>query len=366
MKKLSITIISIILFLSLIGCQKKTETSAMDVAGSSSDIYTDPKENVTVQLLQKLDYGNEVTYVIGHKSPDPDSIGSAIALAELLNANGIQTVPAASERIDNESAYALQALGLEAPSILDNAQNKQFILVDHSSYAHAIDDMAQARIVGILDHHGMGDVKSVEVIPVLSLPVGATGSLVCLCFQECGTEISSSAARAMLMGILSDTRNMTYNVTDLDREAYEKLLPIAGIEDINALYEGMSNAKMSYEDMTTEQIFYSKYKEYTAGSYHFGIGFVYASPETIAEVSAEMKQYMQEIYPQSGQDYLFCMVSDSDSTWLSWVGDGSEELVRESYEEYDGGEYIIFRPATTRKLKIVPPLMRVLESRNKQ
>ena len=366
MKKLSITIISIILFLSLIGCQKKTETSAMDVAGSVSDTHTDLKGNVTVQLLRKLDYGNEVTYVIGHKSPDPDSIGSAIAFAELLNANGIQAVPAASERIDNESAYALKALGLKAPSILDNAQNKQFILVDHSSYAHAIDDMAQARIVGILDHHGMGDVKSAEVIPVLSLPVGATGSLVCLCFKECKTEITKNAARAMLMGILSDTRNMTYNVTQLDNEAYETLLPIAGIEDIGALYEGMSNAKTSYDDMTTEEIFNSKYKEYTAGAYHFGIGFVYASSETIAEVSAEMKQYMQEIYPQSGQDYLFCMVSDSDSTWLSFVGEGSEELVRECYEEYDGGEYIIFKPATTRKLKIVPPLTRVLENRNKQ
>ena len=317
-----------------------------------------------VQLLQRIDYGDKITYVIGHKSPDPDSVGSAIAVAELLNANDIRAVPAAAERIDNESAYALQALGLEAPVILDSARDRQFILVDHSSYAHAIDGMAQSRIVGILDHHGMGDVKSAEVIPVLSMPVGATGSLVCLCFQECGTEITSGAARAMLMGILSDTRNMTYNVTDLDREAYETLLPIAGIEDPDALYEGMSGAKMSYDGMTTEEIFRSKYKEYTAGSFRFGIGFVYASPETIVEVSAEMKQYMQEIYPQSGRDYLFCMVSDSGSTWLSWVGDGAEALVREAYAEYDGGEYVIFRPATTRKVKIVPPLMNILENRN--
>ncbi len=115
--------------------------------------------------------------------------------------------------------------------------------------------------------------------------------------------------------------------------------------------------------MTTEEIFQSKYKEYAAGPYRFGIGSVFASPETIAEVSAEMKQYTQGIYPQSGQDYLFCMVSDSGSTWLSWVGDGAEELVRESYAEYCGGEYIVFRPATTRKVKIVPPLMQVLENR---
>ena len=77
-----------------------------------------------------------------------------------------------------------------------------------------------------------------------------------------------------------------------------------------------------------------------------------------------MKQYMQDVYLQSNQDYLFCMVSDNECTWLSWVGDGSEELVRESYPEYDGGEYIIFRPATSRKLKIVPPLVKILENRD--
>ena len=319
--------------------------------------------NRFAELFHRIDYGGSPVYVIGHKSPDPDSIGSAIALAELLNAIGIQAVPAASERIDNESAYALGALGLEPPRILDDASGKQFILVDHCVYAHAIDHMDLARVVGILDHHGIGDVKSTELIPVFSMPVGAAASLVCLCYRGCGTEITPHAARAMLMGILSDTRNMTYNVTETDREAYEALLPIAGIEDADALYEGMKNAKTTYEGMTTGEIFLSKYKEYEAGPYRFGIGSVFASPETIAEVSAEMKRYMGEIYPKADLDYLFCMVSDNDSTWLSWIGDGAEELVRESFREYDGSEYIIFRPATTRKLKIVPPLITVLENR---
>ncbi|MBR6705927.1 MAG: DHH family phosphoesterase [Clostridia bacterium] len=319
-----------------------------------------------IQLFQKIDYGGAAVYVIGHKSPDPDSIGSAIALAELLNAIGIQAVPAASERIDNESAYALKALELEPPLILDDAEGKQFILVDHCVYAHAIDHMDLARVVGILDHHGVGDIKSTELIPVFSMPVGAAASLVFMCYRGCGTEMTPRAARAMLMGILSDTRNMTYNVTAADREAYEALLPIAGIEDADALYEGMKDAKTTYDGMTTGEIFYSKYKEYEAGPYRFGIGSVFASPETIAEVSAEMKRYMREICPQGDLDYLFCMVSDSDSTWLSWVGDGAEELVRESFQEYDGSEYVIFRPATTRKLKIVPPLVTALENRDKK
>jgi len=42
-----------------------------------------------------------------------------------------------------------------------------------------------------------------------------------------------------------------------------------------------------------------KYKEYAVGSWYFGIGFVYASPETIADVSAEMKQYLPQSNPSS-------------------------------------------------------------------
>ena len=51
MKKLSIIIITLIFFVSLIGCQQKNEMSAMDAARGISDIYTDPEGNVTIQLL---------------------------------------------------------------------------------------------------------------------------------------------------------------------------------------------------------------------------------------------------------------------------------------------------------------------------
>ena len=60
------------------------------------------------------------------------------------------------------------------------------------------------------------------------------------------------------------------------------------------------------------------------------------------------------------------MVSDDECTWLSVVGAGADALGRECYSEYDGGEYVIFRPATTRKVKIVPPLTEALEKRSRE
>ena len=47
-------------------------------------------------ILRSIDYGDQVTYVIGHKSPDADTIGSAIAYAWLLQQLGINAKAAAT------------------------------------------------------------------------------------------------------------------------------------------------------------------------------------------------------------------------------------------------------------------------------
>ena len=121
-------------------------------------------------LLCSIDYGDEVTYVIGHKSPDADTVGSAIACAWLLRQIGIDAKAAATATVNRETQYALDLWGMEQPEILTDAAGKQFILVDHSEYSQALDGMKEARVVGIVDHHGIGDVRNTERIAVLSLP----------------------------------------------------------------------------------------------------------------------------------------------------------------------------------------------------
>ena len=64
-------------------------------------------------LLLSFDYGDEVTYVIGHKRPDSDTVGSAIAYADLLNEIGIRAEAVVSAPVNNETQYALDAFGEE-------------------------------------------------------------------------------------------------------------------------------------------------------------------------------------------------------------------------------------------------------------
>jgi len=152
-------------------------------------------------VLLSADYGEETTYVIGHKSPDSDTIGSAIACAYLLQQLGIDAKAAATAQVNQETQFALDYFGLQAPDILENAEGKQFVLVDHSEYSQALDGMENARVVGIIDHHGIGDIRNTERIPVISLPVGATASILYKMYLECNVGITRDMARAMLISI---------------------------------------------------------------------------------------------------------------------------------------------------------------------
>ena len=318
-------------------------------------------------MLLSFDYGDEITYVIGHKNPDSDTVGSAIAYANLLNKIGITAEAVIGGPVNNETQYVFDTFGIALPPVMENAEGKQFVLVDHSTYGQAIDGMQDARVVGIVDHHGIGDVVTSEQINVRSAPVGAAVTLVFLSYQECNVPISRDMARIMLMSILSDTRNMSRNVTVADRHAYDSLTEIADIKDVDALYQGMAEALASYGDMTDWEIFQTDYKEYEAGGVRFCIADVNAyGEESVREIADRMYAIMEDHYESMGLDMAFTIINnkgDDESENMMYMvayGTGAEELLQEVYDNYDGNRYFIFKDNLSRKTDIVPAFESVL------
>ncbi len=318
---------------------------------------------VMADILRSIDYGDQITYVIGHKTPDSDTIGSSIAYAWLLQQLGINAKAAATAEVNQETRYALDAYGMEQPEILNSAEGKQFVLVDHSEYSQALDGMRNARVVGIVDHHGIGDVRNTEFIAVISLPVGSTASIVYQLYQDCNVSIPRDMARVMLMSILSDTGGMNgKTVTALDLEAYSQLLPIAEMDDIDAFYAGMKAARMSYDGKTPSEIFYNDYKEYLAGEYTFGIGIVEAdTEENLRKLVKKMEAELPAIYASNYLDMLFCMLCTENMTQIIWIGEDAEKAVQESFPDYDGSGSLTYTTRVSRKVHIVPPLTETLE-----
>ena len=63
---------------------------------SGSCLMAGAENALPAALLLGFNYGDEVTWVIGRKSPDADTVGSAIAYAWLLRQLGISAKPAAA------------------------------------------------------------------------------------------------------------------------------------------------------------------------------------------------------------------------------------------------------------------------------
>jgi len=63
-------------------------------------------------------------YIFGHKSPDTDSICSAVALSRLKNKIGIETEACALGPINKESEYALNRFEVEHPRLIDDIKTE--------------------------------------------------------------------------------------------------------------------------------------------------------------------------------------------------------------------------------------------------
>lgn len=65
----------------------------------------------------------QLTYILGHRQPDTDSIASAVAYASLLNQVHSGTcIPARCGDLNAETRYALDIAGIESPILIENVE----------------------------------------------------------------------------------------------------------------------------------------------------------------------------------------------------------------------------------------------------
>lgn len=107
---------------------------------------------------------------------------------------------------------------------------KKAILVDHNEISQAVDNIEEAEILEIIDHHRVGDISTVAPIYVYNDPIGSTCTVVAGMMFLHGVNIPREIAGLLLSGILSDTLILTLSTTtDRDHTTAERLAEIAGV-----------------------------------------------------------------------------------------------------------------------------------------
>lgn len=320
-----------------------------------------------LSLTSNIDYGDEV-YVIGHKSPDTDTVCSAIAYANLKKQFGINAKPVVAGNLNNETKLVLDKFGVDAPECIKNADGKNMILVDHSEYSQAIDGMKTANIVEIFDHHSLGNIKSTNPLEVNSYPVGATATIVYVAYLEDNVAIDKQNAGLMLSAILSDTSNLSSETTtELDKKAVAELAKISQVGDVEAYFKDLQKALSDYSGLDDADIFSIDFKEYDFNGVTVGISCVNAEDEKATnDMCKRMSEVMKSIYPQKGMNHLYCMVKNKkdDCTMLLVYGDGAQDVADKVFGEHTKQDGIIkISPAVSRKKDVAPKLEKAYASK---
>ncbi|MBU4455092.1 manganese-dependent inorganic pyrophosphatase [Patescibacteria group bacterium] len=215
-------------------------------------------------------------YIIGHKSPDLDSSAAAIAYADLKNKmeSADNYAPALAGEINKETEFALKKFGFEKPEVLNNAKEKNIILVDHNEFQQAVSGIEEAKIIEILDHHKV-DFKYGEPIAFTVKPWGASCTIIADEFFARNIELDKNLAGLMLSAVLVDTViTKSPTCAEKDKEIITKLAGIAGITNWQEFGMELFKIRSTVSELSGAEIIKSDFKDFNFKAGKFGIGQV--------------------------------------------------------------------------------------------
>ena len=304
------------------------------------------------------------TFVAGHKSPDTDSICSAISYANLLTQMGTPATPVCAGDANKETKYALEHFGFEHPQIVNNREEfapngGDLYLTDHNESKQIIDGYKSMNMCGVIDHHRIGDFETDGPVFIRMEPVGCTNTILTKLYIENNQEIPKNIAGLMLSAIISDTvlfRSPT--CTETDKEMAHKLADIAGV-DIESYGLEMLKAGADISDLTNDEIVRTDMKEFSEAGQTISIGQISVMDTTdVLAKQAELVAALETLRTANDYAASYIMVTNilDESTTLIYSGD-VESVVVNAFGK-DVKDNAVFLPNTmSRKKQIVPPIL---------
>lgn len=230
--------------------------------------------------------------VLGHKNPDTDSIVAALSAANFYRGRGIDVTPVAQGEPAPETAFVLETFGLQAPEVVTSVAGREVYLVDYSDLAQAPADFKDATLLGIIDHHKLGDVTSAAPVECWIQPVGCSNTVIKKLHDIFGIAIDPKLAGAMLCAILSDTVLFkSPTCTEDDKKAANELAAIAGVEDLQRLGMEMFKAKSNLDGATPRELIFRDFKDFDMSGHKVGIGQLELT--SLEMVSTDLKAKLQ-------------------------------------------------------------------------
>lgn len=299
----------------------------------------------------------EKTYIFGHKSPDTDTITSSIVMANLEKELGNENATACRlGNLNKETEYVLNYLDMEAPELIETVEDgANVILVDHNSPAESIDNIENAQILKVVDHHKIAFETSYPLF-VRAEPVGCTETVLFKLYKENGVEITKEIASLMLSAIISDTLLLkSPTTTEDDKKAVEELAKIAKL-DYEEYGLDMLKAGTDLSDFSIEEILSLDAKQIDFKDVKSIVNQVNtASIKEVLEMKDDLEAGMNKIIDDEDLDLYMLLITDIVNSNSQVIALGkSAELVEKAYDVKLEDNTILLEGVVSRKKQVVP------------
>ena len=303
--------------------------------------------------------------IFGHRSPDTDSITSAIVMENLERKLGNENAKAVrTGEINKETKYVLNFLGIEEPELIDSVNDGQeVILVDHNESTQSIGNIENAKILKVVDHHSMNFIAPYQIY-YRAEPVGCTQTVLYKMYKENDVEIDKNIATLMLSAIASDTLVLkSPTTTEADKKAVKELEEISGL-DINTFGVDMLKAGTDISDFTPEQVINIDSKLFEQSNKKFRIAQVNtADLDSIFKNQAYFEQAINEDIKKENLDFYVFAATDiinSNSKIISLGNDAP--VVEKAFGIPVDNNTAMLENVVSRKKQMLPPILNALNN----
>ncbi|MDD6021944.1 MAG: putative manganese-dependent inorganic diphosphatase [Acutalibacteraceae bacterium] len=254
-------------------------------------------------------------------------------------------------------------IGMISRRNLLGVKKRAVILVDHNEVSQAVDNIENADILEIIDHHRLGSIQTIEPVYFRNEPVGCTATIIWQIYKEKRYDIPKNIAGLLCSAILSDTllfRSPT--CTALDKAACEELSQIAGIDCEKFAIE-MFTAGSNLKQKTAEEIFYQDYKKFEFGEISFGVGQISSMNENeLKEIKKKLTPMLEKVCKERELDMAFFMLTDilKERSELLCYGNDADEFVFEAFGRRTENGSIILDNVVSRKKQLIPAFMNAI------
>ena len=300
--------------------------------------------------------------VFGHLSPDTDSTGSPIIWSWYLNEKkGMSASPKLLGEPNSEALFVLNRWGFEKPDLIQGINaNDSVIIVDTNNPAELPENINDADIQGIIDHHKLvGGLETLGPIDITIRPLACTATIMCELMGDDKIDMPDAMKGLALSCIISDTLEFRSPTTTIkDREVAERLANELNI-DIPSYAAELFRAKSDVSAFSDTELLRMDSKKYPIADLNFRVSVLETTePDIILDRKKSIINAMEAVCIEDTVDHVLFFVVDilKEESILFVPNENIKSVAQKSFGVNVVADTVVLPGVVSRKKQIIPNL----------